>query len=35
MSGESDRVTVLFDENGYRTLLTEAVGDRGILRVVD
>jgi ATP-dependent DNA helicase RecQ len=35
MSGESDRVTVLFDDYGYRTLLTEAVGDRGILRVVD
>jgi ATP-dependent DNA helicase RecQ len=35
MSGESDRVTVLFDDYGYRTLLADAVGERGILRVVD
>jgi ATP-dependent DNA helicase RecQ len=33
MSGESDRITVLFDDYGYRTLLARTLGESGVLRV--
>ncbi len=35
ISGESDRITVLFDEFGYRTLSVEAIRDTEILTVAD
>lgn len=35
LSGESDRIAVLFDEYGYRTLSMAAVGENGLLTVVD
>jgi ATP-dependent DNA helicase RecQ len=34
MRYEGDRIVVLFDEVGYRTLLLEAVASRGLLQVV-
>jgi ATP-dependent DNA helicase RecQ len=34
MTVEEDRLTVLFDEVGYRTLSIEAVEDHGLLRPV-
>ncbi|HZU47162.1 MAG TPA: RecQ family zinc-binding domain-containing protein, partial [Mycobacterium sp.] len=33
ISGEPDRVTVLFDEYGYRTLSMESIRETGVLRV--
>jgi ATP-dependent DNA helicase RecQ len=33
ISGESDRITVLFDEFGYRTLSMEVIRDADILTV--
>ena len=33
ISGESDRITVLFDDYGYRTLAMDAVRDADILTV--
>lgn len=33
MTGEHDRVTVLFDDEGYRTLSLEAVAESGVLTV--
>ncbi|MEW5811868.1 MAG: RecQ family ATP-dependent DNA helicase [Actinomycetota bacterium] len=35
ISGESDRITVLFDEFGYRTLTVEAIRDTQILTIAD
>ena len=33
ISGEDDRITVLFDDYGYRTLSWEAVRASGVLQV--
>jgi ATP-dependent DNA helicase RecQ len=33
MSVEDDRITVLFDEYGYRTLLLASIEESGVLRV--
>jgi ATP-dependent DNA helicase RecQ len=33
ISGEDDRITVLFDEFGYRTLSLEAVQENGLLQL--
>jgi ATP-dependent DNA helicase RecQ len=35
MSTESDRVTVLFAEHGYKTLALDAVRERGLLQPAD
>jgi ATP-dependent DNA helicase RecQ len=34
MSYEGDRIVVLFEEVGYKTLLLQAVADRGLLMAV-
>ncbi|MBV9351182.1 MAG: RecQ family zinc-binding domain-containing protein, partial [Mycobacterium sp.] len=33
ISGEPDRITVLFDEYGYRTLSIESIRESGVLQV--
>lgn len=35
MTCEHDRVTVLFDSEGYRTLSLDAVAESGVLKVDD
>lgn len=35
MTCEHDRVTVLFDSEGYRTLSLEAIAESGVLTVDD
>lgn len=35
ISGEEDRVTVLFDEYGYRTLAMDVIDDNDILEVIE
>jgi ATP-dependent DNA helicase RecQ len=35
MSREDDRITVLFNEHGYKTLALDAVRERGLLEGVD